>query len=152
MTKFSKTQSGFTLLELMIVVSIIGVLANVALPAYKDYTLRARLTEMVLRLDNIADRVRLYRQETGIYPADTHIIPPAKVGIPDEVWYKDTMLGGNFNWEGPDNYPYAGISIFGATAPEEDIRIFDKIVDNGDLTSGIFRETPNGRYTYIIEE
>ena len=72
--------------------------------------------------------------------------------ISPEVWGKTTPLGGNYNWEGPDFYPYAGIAIDPITAPQGDLELLDSMLDDGDLTQGKFRITPIGRYTYIIDE
>jgi len=55
-----KTQQGFTLIELMIVVAIIGILAAIAIPAYQDYTIRAKVTEGM----NLAGAAKLAVAET----------------------------------------------------------------------------------------
>jgi type IV pilus assembly protein PilA len=48
----SRLQRGFTLIELMIIVAIVGILAAVAMPAYQDYTVRAKMSEVILALSN----------------------------------------------------------------------------------------------------
>lgn len=69
-----KAQQGFTLIELMIVVAIIGILAAVAIPAYQDYTVRAKVSEVVLM--GSAAKTLLYEEyaSEGDMPAATDTI------------------------------------------------------------------------------
>ena len=60
-----KQQSGFTLIELMIVVAIIGILAAIAIPQYADYTQRTKLTGALAGIAGIKTQVGLCVQETG---------------------------------------------------------------------------------------
>jgi len=64
-----RVQQGFTLIELMIVVAIIGILAAVALPAYQDYTVRAKMSEVVLAASGPKTAVAESFQSTGAMPA-----------------------------------------------------------------------------------
>ncbi len=58
-------QKGFTLIELMIVVAIIGILAAVALPAYQDYTIRAKVSELMLQASGFRTGVTEKAQVDG---------------------------------------------------------------------------------------
>ncbi|SDW43756.1 pilin [Marinobacter mobilis] len=65
-----KVQQGFTLIELMIVVAIIGILAAVAIPAYQDYTIRAKVTEAMSIASQAKTAVSEYYISQGSMPAD----------------------------------------------------------------------------------
>ncbi len=63
-----KKQQGFTLIELMIVVAIIGILAAIAIPAYQDYTIRAQVSEGLNLGGGSKTAVTEYYQDTGVFP------------------------------------------------------------------------------------
>ena len=63
-------QKGFTLIELMIVVAIIGILAAIALPAYQDYTARAQMSEALVLADGQKGAVTEYYADKGAFPGN----------------------------------------------------------------------------------
>jgi type IV pilus assembly protein PilA len=68
MLKRVKNKKGFTLIELMIVVAIVGILAAIAIPAYIDYTIRARMSEIVTGFDGLATALAEYHASNGFFP------------------------------------------------------------------------------------
>ena len=61
-------QKGFTLIELMIVIAIIGILAVIALPAYQDYTARAQVSEAITLMEGQKSAVVEYYADKGVWP------------------------------------------------------------------------------------
>ena len=85
-----KKQQGFTLIELMIVVAIIGILAAIAIPAYQDYTIRAQVSEGLNLAGGAKAAVTEYFQDRGILPTSNTV---AGLALATEIQgkYVDTV-------------------------------------------------------------
>ena len=70
--KVMKSKGGFTLIELMIVVAIIGVLAAIAIPAYQDYVKRAKMSEVLYVFDAVATGATEYYSAIGYFPDESY--------------------------------------------------------------------------------
>ena len=159
--KIRRTRSsGFTLIELLVVVAILGILASVAVVATRESILKAKVSAAAGDLRTFKSGFINYTSDHGQFPPDSHLDAPyhlasgsgAEHYIPVDRWVSETVLGGNYNWEGPDSYPYAGVSVFKPTASAAVFAQLDATLDDGDVGTGRFRLGENGRYTYIIDE
>ena len=76
----NKKTRGFTLIELMIVVAIIGILAAVAIPAFLEYMKRGKTTEASLNLNKIGKAAKRVKGEIGTYPVESGAMLPHTTG------------------------------------------------------------------------
>ena len=106
-----KIQQGFTLIELMIVVAIIGILAAVAIPAYQDYTVRARVTEGLSLASAGKTAISEFFATSGALPTNN-----ATAGLATAASYTGNSVASvTVNGSGALTVAFSGAPIAGAT-------------------------------------
>ena len=153
-------QRGFTLVEIMIVVTIIGILATLALPAFQRVTLRTRGTAFLNDGRVFSEAFIRYAQENGEFPRNQRgkeDFPPDMEGyIKSEVWTRTTPLGGRYSWDDYRDAARAGhsgaIMVLKSTMSMNEMRLLDTWLDDGDIRTGVIQVRAGGATIYYILE
>ena len=155
------SRTGFTILELMIVVSIIGLLAVLAIPAFMKQRRQAQDTAFLNNLRQLSASMERYAITEGDYPADA-VAGVEPLGFkpyrPRQiVWTEKSHIGGFWDWDraaerGTNVHGfYAGLTISQPERTSIQMTEIDRRIDDGNIHSGAFRRITDG-YTYILQK
>jgi type IV pilus assembly protein PilA len=151
--RLRRMRGAFTLVEIMVVVVIIGLLASVALPAFKRVQRSAIAKRYINDARQIRDGAERYAMEHGNFPPNgiAGLHASLQGYIPDTLFNATTTpLGGIWDWDYQQNGITAAISVYQFTATDELLREIDRTIDDGDLTTGLFRKA-GGKAIYVIQ-
>ena len=154
---------AFTLVEIMVVVVIIGLLAAMALPAYRHITLRSKSTAVINDFRAFSTAFVTYNLQNGHWPADTGpaVIPPEMIGALPEGFVLKTPIGGVYEWDSDVSsngfYTKAAITIESAannpmTDDLDQLQMIDDQMDDGNLSTGNVRLGSGNTLVLIIEQ
>lgn len=143
------TAAGFTLVEIMIVVVIIGLLAAMALPAFQRSRMRSQaaiLTNDFRQFDSAFQRFFM-ENGTGPAAAGVGVVPAGMAGFLPTNYTSPSPLGGGYIWSGPS----ANIVLFGSSANDTLMQLVDASLDDGVLTTGNFTKIGGSSYGLKVQ-
>ena len=151
-----------TMLELLIVVAVIGIIAGIALPSYVRSRERAQNVQTMGDLKSFAGQLEIFNGEMRIWP-DERLpgrFPDSISGVTDNQleqsikrakWTSAPAVGGQFDWDLNQNGVYAALAIANPTATTAQLTALDKMIDDGNLSTGVFRSVPSG-LIYVMQQ
>jgi type II secretory pathway pseudopilin PulG len=139
--------------EIMVVVVIVGLLAALALPAFQRVQRSAVSKRYINDARQVRDGAERYALENGNFPPNgtAGLHASLRGYIPDSIFNATTTpLGGVWDWDYQQSGFTAAISVYQPTATDEQLRDIDSTIDDGDLTTGLFRKA-DSKAIFIIQ-
>lgn len=145
---------GFTLVEILIVVIILGILAAVVIPQFASASTDSRNSVVARNLQAIAEQFLLYEARNGVFPDDAYPgeLPAGMSGQIDPAFFASpTPIGGRWDWDFNQFGVHAAISIYQPARTPLEMQAIDRLIDDGNLGTGRFRGD-HDRCMFIIRQ
>ena len=147
-----RSSSGFTFVEIMVVVVIIGLLTTLAIPAFQRIKMRSQVNSFTNDIRVAGNTFESFAMETGTWPPDgSSSIPNDMDGYLSLTKFNEpTPLGGRWDWDFGQFGVTAGLSVLSPTADRATMTLVGASIDDGGLATGDFRSRSGG-YILVLE-